>query len=82
MRLILIQVESYAGTKADETPGRFELEGRCVEVREILDRWYQVESRPEWPRADYFKVRGADEQDYLLKHDLELDEWYLGRRFV
>jgi hypothetical protein len=43
-------------------------------------RWYQVESKPEWPRADYFKVRGMDEQEYLLKHDLESDEWYLGQK--
>jgi len=45
----------------------------------VLDRWYQVESRPEWPRADYFKVRGTDDRAYLLKHDLESDEWFLGK---
>jgi hypothetical protein len=78
MRLIPIQVESYAGTKADETPRRFTWETRSIEVVEVLDRWYQVESLPEWPRADYFKVRSIDEGVYLLKHDLESDEWYLG----
>jgi hypothetical protein len=50
-------------------------------VEEVLDRWHQVESKPEWPRADYFKVRGADGHEYLLKHDLEADEWLLGRRW-
>ena len=81
MKLISIQVECYAGAKADETPRRFTLEGQSVEVEDVLDRWYQVESRPEWPRADYFKVRGADGHDYLLKHDLESDKWYLGRHW-
>ena len=67
--------------KADETPRRFTWQGRNIEVAEVLDRWYQVESLPEWPRADYFKVRGADEQEHLLKHDLESEEWFLGRRW-
>jgi len=80
MQLISVQVECYAGAKADETPRRFILDGYTVEVAEVLDRWYQVESLPEWPRADYFKVCAADQREYLLKHDLESDEWYLGQR--
>ena len=79
MILIPIQVERYAGMKADEAPRRFAWEGRCVEVAEVLDRWYQVESLPEWPRADYFKMRSADGHEYLLKHDLESEEWFLGQ---
>ena len=79
MNLVPIQVESYAGAKADETPRRFTLEDQTVEVGEVLDRWYQVESKPEWPRADYFKVLAADEREYLLKHDLEAAEWFLGK---
>lgn len=81
MRLVPIQVECYAGAKADETPRRFVREEKAVEVEEVLDRWYQVESLPEWPRADYFKVRGVDGHEYLLKHDLESDEWFLGQRW-
>jgi hypothetical protein len=81
MKLIPIQVECYAGAKADETPRRFIRQGRTIEVGEVLDRWYQVESKPEWPRADYFKVRAVDEREYLLKHDLESDEWYLGQQW-
>jgi hypothetical protein len=81
VKLIPIQVECYAGASADETPRRFILEERTIEVREVLDRWHQVESKPEWPRADYFKVKGEDEHEYLLKHDLESDEWFLGREW-
>ena len=80
MKLVPIQAECYAGAKADETPRRFIWEARSIEVGEVLDRWYQVESQPEWPRADYFKVRGLDQTEYLLKHDLESDEWFLGQQ--
>lgn len=82
MQLVAIQVECYAGHKADETPRCFLWERAWIEVEEVVDRWHQVESRPEWPRADYFKVRGGDQCEYLLKHDLEANEWYLGRRFA
>jgi hypothetical protein len=79
MQLIPIKVECRAEAKSDESPRRFFWEEREIVVEEILDRWHQVESKPEWPRADYFKLRGADQHDYLLKHDMESDEWYLGR---
>jgi hypothetical protein len=79
MKLIPIKVECYAGAKVDETPRRFFWEERLVEVGEVLDRWYQGESQPEWPRADYFRVRDAEGCEYLLKHDLESDDWYLGQ---
>jgi hypothetical protein len=81
MQLIPIQVECYAGTRADETPRRFIWEGRDIEVRDVLDRWHQAESTPEWPRADYFKVASADVHEYLLKHDFESDEWFLGQQW-
>ncbi len=80
MRLTPIEVECYAGTKPDESPRRFNLEGQTIEVGEVIDQWYQVESKPEWPRADYFKIR-ADAREYLLKHDLELDAWFLGQQW-
>ena len=37
--LIPIQVECYAGAKADETPRRFTWEGQTIEVDEVVDRW-------------------------------------------
>jgi hypothetical protein len=80
MHLTSIQVECF-GVKADETPRRFTLNEHTIEVGEVLDRWYQIRSQPEWPRADYFKVRAVDGTAYLLKHDLEADEWFLGQRW-
>ena len=67
--------------KRMKLPRRFNLEGQTIEVGEVLDRWYQVESKPEWPRADYFKVRAVNEREYLLKHDLEADEWFLAKQW-
>jgi hypothetical protein len=81
MRLIPIRVECYAGAKADETPRRFIWGEQPVEVAEVLDRWQQVESKSEWPRSDYFKVRAVDERAHLLKHDVESEEWYLGQQW-
>jgi hypothetical protein len=81
MQLVPIQVESYAGHKADETPRRFLLGEQWIEIEEVLDRWYQVESQPEWPRATYFKVCDSDQRQYLLKHDEESDQWYLGHKW-
>jgi len=81
MWLRATKVQSYAGYKADETPRRFHWEDRWIDVEEVLDRWYQAHSNPEWPMADYFKVLGADQRQYLLKHDLEGDEWFLGRQW-
>jgi len=81
MKLTPISVECYAGAKADVAPRRFIFEGQIIEVGELLDCWYQVESRPEWPRAHYFKVSGADQRQYLLKHDLESDEWFLAHQW-
>ncbi len=77
MTPIPIKVECYAGAKADETLRRFILEGEPVEVEEVLGRWTQVESKAAWPRADCFRVRCRDVRQYLLKHDLESDEWFL-----
>jgi hypothetical protein len=81
MALVPIQVECYAGYKAGETPRRFLLECVCVEIEEVVDRWYQIENLPEWPRAEYFKVRGVDQAEYMLKHDQEVDEWFLVNTF-
>jgi hypothetical protein len=81
MWLVPIQVEGYAGYKAGETPRRFLWEEQWVAVVDVLDRWHQCKPLPEWPRADYFKVVAPDQSLYLIKHDLEADEWFLCKRW-
>jgi len=77
MELIPIEVQCYAGHKADETPRRFRYEGGWIEVVAVQDRWYQSDRDSEWPIADYFKILGSDGHRYLLKRDREADAWYL-----
>ena len=81
MELVPIQVECYSGHKADETPRRLRWKDEWIEVEEVLDCWFQVETLPDWPRADYLKVLDSDQREYLLKHDLESDAWYLAHRW-
>ncbi len=65
-----IRVDCYAGYRGEETPRRFHLGFRQVEVQEVLDRWLSPEIR-------YFKVRGDDGALYILCHDTESDRWSL-----
>ncbi len=81
MWLVPIRVECYAGFKADETPRRLWIKECGLEVLEVSDRWFEKGTDPEWPAADYFKVLASDEHTYLIKHDLECDEWFLVRRW-
>lgn len=65
-----IAVSCYAGYKADERPASFKRGNTTVPVAEVLDRWYDQD-------ANYFKVRGEDLKEYLLRHDLDGDVWEL-----
>ncbi len=63
-----VRVECYAGYRGEETPRRFCLRQRCVEVIEILDRWLAPDHR-------YFKLRGDDGGVYILRHDTREACW-------
>jgi hypothetical protein len=63
-----IQVECYAGHRGEETPVRFYLGERLVEVEDVLDRWID-------PTHRYFKVKGSDGGIYILRHDTKADLW-------
>ena len=65
-----IKVSCYAGYRGEETPQRFFLKDRQIEVIEILDRWLAPDHR-------YFKVRGDDGALYILRHDISTDQWEL-----
>jgi len=68
-----LQVECYAGYKADERPVRFRSHGkhaRTFEVAEILDQWHGLGYR-------CFKVRADDGNLYVLRHDESEDLWVL-----
>ena len=67
-----VQVECYAGRKAEERPVRFRLEGHAYEVEEVLDQWYG-------PDDVFFKVRADDGGVYILRHQTSVPdgEWEL-----
>jgi hypothetical protein len=67
---LTIRVECYAGYRGDETPVRFFLGRRGIEVVEVVDRWLD-------PKHRYFKVRGDDQAVYILRHDVPEDKWEL-----
>ena len=77
MKLIPIIVECHSGYKADEYPTSFYWMNIKYEIKEISDRWYQAQSHPGSPKANYFKVRTASKSVYIIKHDLENDRWYI-----
>jgi hypothetical protein len=72
-----IEVQCHSGYKADEYPKSFELNDKEFEIVDITDRWYQGANNPEWPVSNYFKVIASDHKQYILKHELEKDKWYL-----
>jgi hypothetical protein len=65
-----IRVDCHAGHRGEETPLRFYLGERPVEVEEVLDRWLAPDHR-------YFKVLGGDGDVYILRHDPWADRWEL-----
>jgi hypothetical protein len=65
-----LRVECYAGHRGEETPRRFFLGERPVEVAQVLDRWLAPDHR-------YFKLEGDDGAAYILRHDASSGIWEL-----
>jgi hypothetical protein len=67
---VKIKVESIADAKGQETPSRFMLGIRTIEIQAVADRWYGEQ-------ACYYRVLGSDENSYILKGPLEDGSWEL-----
>ena len=65
-----IRVECYAGYRGEETPRAFWLGNNRLEVKEVLDRWLAPDHR-------YFKVQADDNDIYILRHEVQSDDWEL-----
>ena len=65
-----LRVECYAGHRGEETPRRFCLGSRRIEIVEVIDRWLAPDRR-------YFKVQGDDDATYILRHDAGSGTWEL-----
>lgn len=65
-----VRVECYSGYRGEETPRRFWLGERRVDIQNVVDRWLDPDHR-------YFKVKGADGATYILRHDTKTWAWEL-----
>jgi hypothetical protein len=65
-----IRVECYAGYRGDETPRRFAIGERPVQIARVIDRWMTPEYR-------YFRVAGDDGRIYLLRQNVARRIWEL-----
>jgi hypothetical protein len=69
-RLLSVGVECYAGHRGEQTPRTLILGDRRIVVAEVIDAWLAPDYR-------YFKLRGADGNIYLVRHDGRSSTWEL-----
>ena len=67
-RPITIRVECHAGPRGEESPRRFYLGANEIAIVDIVDRWLG-------PNLRYFKVRAAERDVYILRHDNQTQQW-------
>ena len=67
---LTIRVECYACYRGEETPRRFFMGDKSIEIKEVIDRWLAPECR-------YFKVRGGENDIYILRQDELAHRWEL-----
>jgi hypothetical protein len=67
---LTIRVECHAGYQGEKTPQRFFMGDKAVEIEEVIDRWLA-------PEYSYFKVRGSENDIYILRHDELAYHWEL-----
>lgn len=79
IRLIPVEVNLLPVDETDGQPAAILLGNEEIAIAYITDRWYQGDNNPEFPEADYYKVSGMNGREYLLKHELEKDTWFLCR---
>ena len=62
-----LEVECYAGRKADERPVRFRLHGHAYLVEEVVDQWCG-------PDSIFYKLRADDSNFYILRQQTSTPE--------
>ncbi len=70
MNKIPIQVECYAGYRAEETPRSIRFKTRDIRVKRVIDRWLDPDHR-------YFKFLGDDDGVYIVRHNTHSENWEL-----
>jgi hypothetical protein len=67
---LCISVDCYAGYRGEETPLRFRLGDRLIEIAEVVDCWLAPDHR-------YFKVRTSGGEMCILRNDTTTGVWEL-----
>jgi len=70
-----VAVECYAGYKGEETPRAFTWQNRRSEILEVLDRWYEGGMDPIRVGHNYFKVKTAEGEIFLLRYTPRFESW-------
>jgi hypothetical protein len=68
--LLAVGVECYAGHRGEQTPRLLILGERRIDVTAVMDQWLAPDHR-------YFKLRGADGDTYIVRHDVTTGTWEL-----
>lgn len=68
-RLLTVRVECYAGHRGEQTPRTLILGDRRIVVAGVVDAWLAP--------YRYFKLKGADGNSYLVRHDEGSNSWEL-----
>ena len=66
----VVGVECHAGYRGEETPRRFRLGKRHVEIANVVDSWLAPDHR-------YFKVQDTQGDFYIVRNDVAADRWEL-----
>jgi hypothetical protein len=59
---MIVEVQCYAGRKADERPVRFRIGDRDHIIEEIVEQWYG-------PDDSFYRVRADDGKRHLLRRN-------------
>ena len=65
-----ISVQCRADSVGEDIPSRLIMDGRELDVAEVIDRWLAIDHR-------YFKVRTLDGAIYIVRHDEPSGRWEL-----
>jgi len=71
-----ISVIAYSGYRGEETPKKFILHSRQIEVVEILSRWIE-EGPVNRATKRFFRVKGSEGLIYKIYYDDGKLEWFL-----
>jgi len=66
----MLKVECYAGYKGEQTPRTIVLGDKRIAVVDVLDQWLAPDHR-------YFKLRGNDGDEYIVRQDVVSGDWML-----